>query len=396
MNSDSSQKTIPKGWEATKIKDLLDYERPDKYIVKNECYANTGKIPVLTANKSFILGYTNEDFGVYKNIPAIIFDDFTTDSKYVDFPFKVKSSAIKILRSKSKHPNLKFLYEIIKSINFIARNHKRYYISEYQNIDVVVPPWEEQKKIAEILSTVDDEIQKTDEIIYRTEKLKKGLAQQLFTKGIGHKKFKKTRIGNIPEKWEAVTLGEIGTNIIGLTYSPKDVVLDGGTLVFRSSNIFGNSIKYGDNVFVNKKIPNHLITKSGDILLCTRNGSRNLIGKNAYIDEGSAGHSFGAFMSIYRTRYSKFVFQFFQSKFFKDQVNQYLGATINQITTKSLNSFVISLPPIDEQDKITKILCIVDQKISKSRALREKLVLLKRGLMSDLLSGKVRVEAKTL
>ena len=132
-------KTIPNGWQKKQIKDLLDYERPDKYIVESTNYEDSGT-PVLTANKSFILGYTKEDFGIYKDVPVIIFDDFTTESKFVDFPFKVKSSAIKILKCKDKKTNLKFVYELIRSINFSVGNHKRYYISQYQNLDILVTP----------------------------------------------------------------------------------------------------------------------------------------------------------------------------------------------------------------------------------------------------------------
>ena len=99
-------------WMARKkLGDVLDYERPDNYIVKSTIYNSNNKIPVLTANKSFVLGYTDENFGIYENIPAIIFDDFTTDSKFVNFPFKVKSSAIKILKRKSKDTDLRFVFE---------------------------------------------------------------------------------------------------------------------------------------------------------------------------------------------------------------------------------------------------------------------------------------------
>lgn len=260
-----------------------------------------------------------------------------------------------------------------------------------ENYDLDLPPLNEQRGVAEILEAVDEKIQKTDEIITTTDKLKKGLMRQLFTRGIGHTKFKKTKLGQIPENWEIITLGDIGTNIIGLTYSPKDVVQEGGTLVLRSSNIKGNALVYSDNVYVSKEIRSHLITKKGDILLCTRNGSRDLIGKSAYIDDKSEGNSFGAFMSVYRTSHSDFVFQLFQSPLFKDQVNKHIGATINQITTGVLNTFVFALPPAEEQEKIVGILSAIDEKTSINQELKAKLILLKKGLMRDLLSGKVRV-----
>jgi len=267
--------------------------------------------------------------------------------------------------------------------------------SNLEKYIILIPPIKEQQKIAEILGGVDEDIAKTQEVIGATEKLKRGLMQQLFTRGIGHTKFTETKLGEIPKEWEVVRLGDVGTNHIGLTYSPNNVVDENGTLVLRSSNVKNGVIVYGDNVYVDAKIPDHLITKSGDILLCTRNGSRDLIGKCAYLDGHSVGHSFGAFMSVYRSKYSKFIFQVFQSDIFKDQINRHLGATINQITNTSLNSFIVPLPPDDEQKKIVEILSAVDEKISVNKKLKEKLTVLKKGLMQDLLSGKVRVDRFT-
>lgn len=180
------QKTIPKGWQIKQIKDLLDFERPDNYIVKSESYSPKNKIPVLTANKSFILGYTDEDFGVYKNIPAIIFDDFTADSKFVDFPFKVKSSAIKILKSK-ENVDLRFVFELMKFINFSVANHKRHYISQYQNLEVAVPPYLEQKIISEMLSTIELQAKNNEGIASKIHSLKKGVARDLLS---GNKRVK--------------------------------------------------------------------------------------------------------------------------------------------------------------------------------------------------------------
>ena len=165
-------------WEEKKIKDILDYERPDPYIVLNTAYVSSGT-PVLTANKSFILGSTDENFGIYENTPVVIFDDFTTDSKYVDFPFKVKSSAIKILTSDSGN-NLKFLYELMKLIQFTGTEHKRYYISEYQMLFVSIPSIPEQQKIADCLTSLDDLISTQNQKLTALKNHKTALMQQLF------------------------------------------------------------------------------------------------------------------------------------------------------------------------------------------------------------------------
>ncbi len=165
-------------WEAERLGNLLNYERPDKYIVQSDKYETSG-IPVLTANKSFILGYTSEQYGIYKDVPAIIFDDFTTDKKYVDFPFKIKSSAIKILKSNGKN-DIRFLFELMTIIKFDPQQHKRYYISEYQNIIVFVPKPKEQQKIAACLSSIDEVIELESKKLDAFKAHKKGLMQQLF------------------------------------------------------------------------------------------------------------------------------------------------------------------------------------------------------------------------
>ena len=165
-------------WEEKKIKDIVDYEQPTGYIVESDNYSLKGT-PVLTANKSFILGYTNEPTGIYSNVPVIIFDDFTTDKKYVSFPFKIKSSAIKILSAKKEY-NVKFVYELMTLINFNPQEHKRYYIGTYQNINILTPPLKEQQKIADFLSSVDELIIEQIKKIKLLQEYKTGLLQKLF------------------------------------------------------------------------------------------------------------------------------------------------------------------------------------------------------------------------
>jgi type I restriction enzyme S subunit len=168
-------------WEVKKIGELLKYERPEKYLVKSAEYEYTAKTPVLTANKSFVLGYTNEDFGIYGELPAIIFDDFTTDCKYVDFPFKVKSSAIKILKTRSAETNLKFVYERMRLVRFAPGDHKRYYISEYQHVVVGTPKSDEQTAIAQVLADMDAEIVALEQRLAKTRAIKQGMMQELLT-----------------------------------------------------------------------------------------------------------------------------------------------------------------------------------------------------------------------
>ena len=170
-------------WKDCELSDLLDYEQPSKYIVNEILEYSKTKIPVLTANKAFILGSTDDISGIYAKGTCIIFDDFTTDIKYVDFPFKVKSSAIKILTSK-KDVVLKFVFEQMKRIKYPLGGHKRYYLSEYQYITISVPDISEQQAIADVLSTADDEIDLLNKKLILFKEQKKGLMQQLLTGNI--------------------------------------------------------------------------------------------------------------------------------------------------------------------------------------------------------------------
>lgn len=144
----------PDGVEYKNIGDLVDYEQPTKYIVKNTKYDDTYEIPVLTAGQTFVLGYTNERDGIYiasKEKPVIIFDDFTGAFKWVDFPFKVKSSAMKILSIKDRCTTIRYIYHIMGNLNFTSDEHKRLWISTYSNFKIPVPPIEVQEEIVRIL-----------------------------------------------------------------------------------------------------------------------------------------------------------------------------------------------------------------------------------------------------
>lgn len=157
------------------LKNILDYEQPKKYIVSNTNYSNNFATPVLTAGKTFILGYTDEDFGIFNNPPVIIFDDFTTAIQFVDFNFKVKSDALKILKIKDNtKTNIKFLYEVLKIIKIdLSKAHRRYYLSSYQYLKIPLPPIKIQNKIVEELE------QKYEKIEENKQKAKK-LEQDLY------------------------------------------------------------------------------------------------------------------------------------------------------------------------------------------------------------------------
>ena len=151
----SHYENLPSGWAVCRLEDIVDYEQPTQYIVKSTNYSDEYRTPVLTAGKSFILGYTNETNGIYDKLPTIIFDDFTTDSRFVDFPFKVKSSAMKILQV-NKEINIRYVAYFMGITRLVGDTHKRYWISEYSKIPIPIPPKQEQDRIVQRIAEIED------------------------------------------------------------------------------------------------------------------------------------------------------------------------------------------------------------------------------------------------
>lgn len=144
----------PDGVEYKKIGDIAEYEQPSKYIVSDTKYSDDYNIPVLTAGQTFILGYTNEINGIFdatKDNPVIIFDDFTGAFKWVDFPFKVKSSAVKMITANTNITTLRYIFHIMGYLNYTSSEHKRLWISKYSEFMVPVPPLEVQREIVRVL-----------------------------------------------------------------------------------------------------------------------------------------------------------------------------------------------------------------------------------------------------
>lgn len=166
--------------ESCEINQLIAYEQPTTYIVTNDEYsADKTLTPVLTANKAFVLGYTDEDFGIYQKGECIIFDDFTMDAKYVSFPFKVKSSAIKILTAKPD-VNLRFMFEYLSYLELKSEEHKRHYISEIASLVIELPSKEKQNRIAYLMTSLDNKLALEENTRARYMDEKRYLLSQMF------------------------------------------------------------------------------------------------------------------------------------------------------------------------------------------------------------------------
>jgi len=190
--------------------------------------------------------------------------------------------------------------------------------------------------------------------------------------------------GEIPNHWDSIKMKFIGQVIIGLSYKPENVVeKDNGILVLRSSNIQNGKPSFLDNVYVDSEIPAKLRTKKGDILICSRSGSRELIGKNCVINNEMEGMTFGVFMSVFRSKYWRFIYWILNSPIFKSQSGMFLTSTINQLTVSTLENFVVPFTKDEnEQQQIVSFLDHKTQKIDKLIETTEKKIeLLKESIL---------------
>ena len=170
-------------WEQRKLGELLQYEQPQKYIVISSEYDDSFDIPVLTAGQSFILGWTNEKTGIKKaspDNPVIIFDDFVTSSHYVDFPFKIKSSAMKLLSSTNSTNDINFSFNLLKQIDYTPISHMRHWISMFAQFNVYTPIANEQVKIGRIFNKLDSLITLHQRKLDALKKIKSALLEKMF------------------------------------------------------------------------------------------------------------------------------------------------------------------------------------------------------------------------
>ena len=205
-------------------------------------------------------------------------------------------------------------------------------------------------------------------------------------------------MSNIPElrfkefsgEWEEKKLGDYGKLINGLTYSPNNIV-ENGLLVLRSSNIQNGQLSFLDNVYVDLEVEDEYLTRKNDILICVRNGSKRLIGKNVLINQKLTKTTHGAFMTVFRGDYNQFISHWFQTSIFYKNVHKNLGATINSINGSDLKKFKVIFPKSKpEQQKIASFLTTIDTKIEQLTKKVELQEQYKKGVMQKIFSGEIR------
>lgn len=299
------QKKVPEGekmdsWTEYALGQLLSFEQPTAYIVESTDYDNNYKTPVLTAGKTFILGYTNEEQGIYDVLPVIIFDDFTTASQYVNFKFKVKSSAMKILTTNTDLVLPKFIFYRMQIIKFDASTHKRYWIQHYSKIKVKIPPLATQERIVsrieELFSQLDAGVAELRTAKERLKVYRQAVLKEAF-EGVltASEKFGTALLSNYIEKPRYGT-----SKKCDYAHSEKSVdVYRIPNIDYATGHISHEDIKYSE--FSNDELE-QIKLEHGDILIIRSNGSGSLVGRAALIRENDTKGTFAGYLMRLRIK----------------------------------------------------------------------------------------------
>ncbi len=264
---------------------------------------------------------------------------------------------------------------------------------------VAIPPISEQESLAEVLSTVDLSIEKTGEVIAKLERIKKGLMQELLTKGLGHKEFKQAEIGKVPKEWEVVKLGDILDNIRYGT-SVRAILGQKGVPILGIPNVLGGEIEESGlrYAIMTEQETRDLALKDGDILLVRTNANPDYIGRCALFSERQGTWAFASYLIRMRPKLDRvlpsYLLRYLQSSVARKRFLSIARTSAGNynINTKGIQSIVVPLPNIREQERISEVLVEIDDGLHVEREGKVKLNKIKQGLMDSLLTGKVRIK----
>jgi len=346
------------GYSEYELGDLLEYEQPTAYIVESTDYSDSYSVPVLTAGKSFILGYTNETDGVFDKTPVIIFDDFTTATQYVNFPFKVKSSAMKILHINKDLVLPKFIFYRMQIIQFDHSTHKRYWIQQYSKIRVSIPPIPEQERI---VARIEELFSQLDAGVETLKKTKAQLAvyRQAVLKEAFDSATEDCRMLPIAEiltkTRKGMSTGPFGTMIKKSDHKTSGVPMLGIENIGKGQFIDGNKIYVTPEKAEELKA---FTLKAGDIII-SRSGT---VGEICAVPERAEGALLSTNLmrvsldnSIIRSDY---FIALFQSKgIVLDQIKELCkGSTRDFLNQTILKQIVFPVPSIEKQSEIVSII----------------------------------------
>jgi len=375
---------IPKDWEIKKFKDCIKVIS-FKYSLSKSDYQNniSGRYPIIDQSSNYISGYSNEEEKLFNDpLPVIIFGDHTRIFKYINFPFIPGGDGIKILHSNCENLNLKFLFYQFSSFNIPSRGYNRHFIF-LRKFLIKIPPLEEQKRIAHILSKIENAIKIQDRIINSLQELKKSMMHKLFTEGIGHTEFKDTEIGRIPKDWEIISASKIATYYNGYPFKPSQWK-NHGLPIIRIQNLTNSSdiIHYFEGT-LNKR---YQIDK-GDLLL-SWSATLNVYiwkGPTAYLNQ----HIFKVVPNKIVDKYYLYFSLLMVINKFKGQTH---GSTMKHFVKSALSDVVIPIPPLEEQKRIADILSTIDNKISIEEDRKKYFEALFKTMLNKLMTGQIRVK----
>ena len=353
--------TLPNGWTIAKFEDLLDYIQPTNYIVKSTDYKDTYPTPVLTAGKSFIKGYTNETDGIFTKLPTIIFDDFTTATQFVNFPFKVKSSAMKILQPTCDLVNIKLAYYYMQTVHLKGETHKRFWISEYSQIPVPLAPFNEQKRILAKLEQLLTDLDKGIEYLETTKQQLKVYRQAVLDSAFSGKLTNsKLKEGELPNGWKELRISEVAevnpslpnkenlSRELDVQFIPMKLVEEIINKVhLTETRKLSDVLKGSYTPFINSDI---LFAK---VTPCMENGKIAIVEnlKNSIGFGSSEFHVLRCSEKVLNKYLHRFIIQ---DKFRMKAQNAMTGAVgLRRVPKQFLENYLIPIPPtIDEQKKI--------------------------------------------
>lgn len=347
----------PDGVEYVRIGDIVNYEQPTKYIVKSTKYDNSFNTPVLTAGQTFILGYTDETAGIYKadkENPVIIFDDFTGAFKWVDFPFKVKSSAMKMLKADEKKALIRYIFHVMGYLNYSSDEHKRLWIGIYSNFQIPLPPIEIQKEIVRILDEYSDKNEKLIQELYKEIALRKKQYEYYRDMLLSFDGVRPPRTTDV--KWR--TLGEIFDIRNGYTPSKsKEDYWENGTVPwFRMEDIRENGRVLSDAL---QKVTLLAVKNkpfSANSIIVSTSAT---IGEHALINVDFICNQRFTCLTLKKEYSNKFSIMFlfyYCFKLDKYCMNNLKKGNFSSVDMTKFNKFQIPVPPIEEQERIVSIL----------------------------------------
>lgn len=374
--------------------ELLSYKQPTDYIVKSTDYDYSYNTPVLTAGKSFIIGYTNEKAGIFSNLPVIIFDDFTTSSQYVDFPFKVKSSAMKILSCNNKIADLKYLFYKMQTIQFDSSNHKRYWISEYSKIKLELPTLAEQQRIVNriesMFAKLDEAKERAQNVVDGFETRKAAILHKAFT---GELKIENEKLKE--EDWQETTLSECCKLGSGGTPSKShpEYYENGDIPWLKTGEIDWNDIYDAEEKITDDGVANSSAKMfPAESVVVAMYGMGVTRGRAAIIKKPMTTNQAVCVLQPNKKLNNRFLFYYFMCNYWQIREQSVGGNQLN-LSGKIIASFPIKLPPLNYQLSIVNFLDTVLEKESRAKeaaqTVLEQIALLKKLILARAFRGEL-------